>query len=399
METEAPPLVLPRRIEGFPVGYHDDLHPDVSLNYQMNRFSTGEPEMIDEIRAAAARIHDYTDYTREFLALGDAALARGDNLEGAYYLRSAEFYMGKDDSRKQPSRLQYLKLMRAHFGLADSRFEVPYEDGVLSAFRPAPPSQSKGTIVLFMGFDSYIEEVFPMQLYFHEAGYDVVSFDGPGQGVVLEDGHMPMTPDWHKPVKAILDFFELDDVTLIGGSLGGCLAIRAAAFEPRVRRVVANDILTNFFEAMLGQMKGSAQKELSALLEVGADHVVDKLVGRVMKGSLVMDWGIEQGMFVTGTSTPSEFFREMQRYRTDDVSVVVEQDVLLLAGAEDHYVPLQQLDDQIRSLTHARSLTLRVFTRDEQGHEHIQVGNYGLQFRVIKDWIELTQDKERLLQP
>jgi pimeloyl-ACP methyl ester carboxylesterase len=250
-----------------------------------------------------------------------------------------------------------------------------------------------------MGFDSYIEEVFPMQLYFHEAGYDVVSFDGPGQGVVLEDGHMPMTPDWHKPVKAILDFFELDDVTLIGGSLGGCLAIRAAAFEPRVRRVVANDILTNFFEAMLGQMKGSAQKELSALLEVGADHVVDKLVGRVMKGSLVMDWGIEQGMFVTGTSTPSEFFREMQRYRTDDVSVVVEQDVLLLAGAEDHYVPLQQLDDQIRSLTHARSLTARVFTRDEQGHEHIQVGNYGLQFRVIKDWIELTQDKERLLQP
>jgi pimeloyl-ACP methyl ester carboxylesterase len=33
----------------------------------------------------------------------------------------------------------------------------------------------------------------------------------------------------------VLDAFNLDDVTLVGISLGGCLAIRATAFEPRVR--------------------------------------------------------------------------------------------------------------------------------------------------------------------
>lgn len=37
-----------RRLGPFPVGYYQ-LHPDVSLNYQMNRFSTGEADMIGEM--------------------------------------------------------------------------------------------------------------------------------------------------------------------------------------------------------------------------------------------------------------------------------------------------------------------------------------------------------------
>ena len=137
-----------RRVEGFPVGYYY-LHPDVSINYQMNRFSTGEADMIDEMRAIAPKIHDYKDYTREFLALAQDALGRGEKLKGALYLRSAEFYMFDDDPRKQDSRRQFLQLMREYYGFADNdHFEVPYETTVLSAFRAAPP-QPKGTIVIF----------------------------------------------------------------------------------------------------------------------------------------------------------------------------------------------------------------------------------------------------------
>ena len=101
------------------VGYYQ-LHPDVSLNYQMNRFSTGEADMIGEMRAVVPRIHDYSDYTREFLALSQQALAHGETLKGAYYLRSAEFYMFSNDSRKQPARRQFLHLMREHFGVKAS---------------------------------------------------------------------------------------------------------------------------------------------------------------------------------------------------------------------------------------------------------------------------------------
>jgi alpha-beta hydrolase superfamily lysophospholipase len=376
-----------RRVEGFPVGYYY-LHPDVSVNYQMNRFSTGEADMIDEMRAIAPKIHDYKDYTREFFALAQDALGRGEKLKGALYLRSAEFYMFDDDPRKQDSRRQFLQLMREYYGFGDNdHFEVPYETTVLSAFRAAPP-QPKGTIVFFGGYDSYIEEYFPMQRYFAQAGYDVIGFDGPGQGAVLEDGHLALTHEWHKPVKAVLDYFNLEDVTLLGISLGGCLVVRAAAYEPRVRRVITDDIFTDLLDTVWRTVSPAQRAEISSLLKIGADHIINTLFGRAMKESLATEWGVRQGMLVTGTKTPAEWLGQARLYRTDDVSPLIEQDVLLLAGAEDHYVPVHQFYDQIRTLTHARSLTARLFTRQEQAHEHVQVGNLGLQFRIIKDWID-----------
>ncbi len=59
-----------------------------------------------------------------------------------------------------------------------------------------------------------------------------------------------------------------------------------------------------------------------------------------------------------------------------------------MAGAEDHYVPVHQLPDQITTLTHVRSLTARLFTRAEQAQNHVQAGNMGLAFRVILDWMK-----------
>src|SRR5215470_8453977 len=128
------------RIEGFPVGFYDDLHPNASLNYEMNRFSTGEPDMIEEMRSVSPKIHDLADYTREFVALGEAALQRGEGLKGAYYLRSAVFFMFDNDPRKQPTRRRYIQLMREHFSVSEiNHFDVPYETGAISAYRLTPP--------------------------------------------------------------------------------------------------------------------------------------------------------------------------------------------------------------------------------------------------------------------
>jgi hypothetical protein len=68
------------------------------------------------------------------------------------------------------------------------------------------------------------------------------------------------------------------------------------------------------------------------------------------------------------------------------VSERVQQDVLLLAGARDHYVPLPQLWDQIRLLSNARSIAARVFTAQEQAQAHCQVGNLPLAIDTISDW-------------
>jgi len=333
------------------------------------------------------RIHDYNDYTREFLALTQDALGRGEKLKGAYYLRSAEFYMFGDDPRRQATRRQFLQLMREHYGFQDNgHFDVPYETGALSSFRSAPP-QPRGTIVIFGGFDGYIEELFPMQHYFGRAGYDVVSFDRPGQGVALEDGHLAMTHEWHKPVTAVLDLFHLDEVTLTGVSLGGCLAVRAGGLRapraPRGRRRHLHRLYRNNIGAAEAGAAGRAL-DAGSRWELTTSSIP---WWSAMKDSLVTEWGARQGMRATGAKTPAEWLSQMRLYRTGDVSPLIEQDVLLLAGAEDHYVPLHQFYDQIRPRTAC------LFTRQEQAHEHIQIGNLGLQFRVIKDWIHAMQEK------
>jgi len=39
----------------FPVGYYQ-LHPDVSVNYQLNRYYTGDQRMLTEMRTVAPRM-------------------------------------------------------------------------------------------------------------------------------------------------------------------------------------------------------------------------------------------------------------------------------------------------------------------------------------------------------
>jgi hypothetical protein len=88
---------------------------------------------------------------------------------------------------------------------------------------------------------------------------------------------------------------------------------------------------------------------------------------------LLADWGVAQGEHVLGVRTPHEYLASLTRFVTADASGQVGADVLLLAGVEDHYVPFRQFGDQLNTLTGARSVTARVFTREKQaqsGRQH-----------------------------
>jgi pimeloyl-ACP methyl ester carboxylesterase len=197
-----------------------------------------------------------------------------------------------------------------------------------------------------------------------------------------------MTPAWHLPVKAVLDHFQLDHVTLIGLSMGGCLVMRAAAFEPRVERVVAYDIYPDALATVLHQVGALQRGLLNALLTLRAAPLVNAIAHRAARSSPIAQWGIEAGMHVTGASSPYGYFQRTKVYVTADVSALITQDVLLLAGSEDHLVPMAHFLQQIKMLTHARSVTARLFTANESAASHCQVGNYGLAFKTIVDWLD-----------
>lgn len=365
-----------------------ELHPDVSLNFQLNRWAAyGGEAWLRQVEPILPRLTSYDAWRDQFFALGEAAERDGRRLDAALHLRAAEFFMLDSDQRKQPARARLLAHFREPFQGTYSRHEAPFGDLKLPVYRFGEP-RARGSLVIFGGFDSYIEELFPILSALGKRGLDIVAFEGPGQGAVLEDQHAPMTPDWHGPVGAVLDRLGLDDVTLVGISMGGCLVLRAAAVERRVRRVIAFDILTDFHECMMRQVPEAARPVLTTLLAARVGSLTDVLVKFASAHRPVVEWGVQQSMRVFGRATPHEAFEAGRAFHTHDVSSRVTQDVLLMAGAEDHYVPLEQLWTQARSLTHARSLTTRLFTRQEQAQAHCQVGNPALAIDVVSRWIE-----------
>jgi pimeloyl-ACP methyl ester carboxylesterase len=357
------------------------LHPDRNINFQLNRaLFEGR---LEDLRPVAPRIRDYADWNREMLALARTAEGEGRALNAFAYYRAAEFFMDVDDPDRLPTVDKFIALLDgAHPGL-DRRL-VPFRDGVLPAF--VLPGE-RGTILLHGGFDSYIEEFYEIAAAFAARGYRVIAFDGPGQGTARARYGLTMDAAWEQPVGAILDHFAVDDVTLIGISLGGYLAVRAAAYEPRVRRVVAFDVLADFFRCMVSRKGRAVEVAMRALIAVRAAPLVNAFSRIGMRIDLLMAWGIARGMYLTGMTTPYDMFRVLKQFHTRDCSPLVRQDVLVLAGEDDHFVPLAQYYDQLRALVHARSVTGRLFTRAEGAAEHCQFGNVGLALETIATWI------------
>ncbi len=123
-------------------------------------------------------------------------------------------------------------------------------------------------------------------------------------------------------------------------------------------------------------------------MRLQASAAINAALQRAARRRPVVEWGISQAIHVFGVETPQEAFAAAAGYRTRELSSLLTQDVLLCAGAEDHYVPLHQLYDQARWLTKARSVTTRVFTRSDHAQNHCQVGNLGLALHTIGAWID-----------
>lgn len=385
-------LMLNNKIlEGrFPVGFYNDLHPDFSINYQMNRFYTwsNDEEMLKEMKEVSPSIHNYEEYINKFLELHEKALKEGNKLKAAYYMRGAEFYIKESQPQKQTCRKKFISLMQEHFNIKeDQYFKVPYENGFLSTYR-FTPENPKGTFVMFGGFDSYAEELFAIAMPIKDAGYDVVCFEGPGQGATLEDYKIPMDHQWEKPVKTVLDFFHLDNVTLLGISLGGYFALRAAAFEKRIKRVIADDICTDFYQVVIRQIPLQLKEKINTLMADQNSQELNALLYKLANESLMLEWAINQGMLTTGSRTPYEFISKTMLYRTTEISEKIEQDVLLLAAQEDHYIPLNQFFEQGKTLKNVRSLTMRMFTKKENAQNHCHIGNMGLSLKVMLNWLD-----------
>ena len=172
--------------------------------------------------------------------------------------------------------------------------------------------------------------------------------------------------------------------------MGGCLALRAAAFEPRIKRVIAYDVFYDWMETTLDKML-PIKPVVKTLLTIKAAGFFNRLMAQIMNQSPLFDWATSRAMLVLGVTSPYEVFVKSKLYTTRDISPLIKQDVLLLAGVEDHIIPLNHFYIQQKALENVHSLTARLFTRAEHAQNHCQIGNLGLAISNIIDWIEFTR--------
>jgi len=364
----------------FPIGYHS-FHKNKHMNFHLNSWhSLGYWTKIDAEQVAAC-IHGLSNWRRnDLITLAEQMISEGRNLAAAFVYRSIEFFIHPNDSDKIAWYDQFFN----HFYMAvqNEQMErrlIPYQNGHLPALRFSPEN-SKGTIIIHGGLDSFMEEFFSVACTIVNAGYEVILFEGPGQGAALRKSNLHMTHEWEKPTSAVLDYFKLTDVTLVGISLGGFLALRAAAFDERITRVVA-------FDVSAYDLHGSGLQGALYQLFLRNPSLYNWVAKTAMRFSVENDQLISQWMYVTGSSTPAAWNERLQYYSVIDVASHIRQDVLLLAGAEDHMIPIREYHKNMNGLTNARSLTGRIFTAQEHAQNHCQVGNVKLALDVILHWI------------
>lgn len=123
------------------------------------------------------------------------------------------------------------------------RLEMPFEGITMAANLRRPAGRERPPLVILLpGLDSTKEEFFNWENVFLQRGLATVSLDGPGQGETGYRSHL--RPDYEVAVSTLLDTLagradlDLEQVGVVGVSMGGYYAPRVAAFEPRVKAVV-----------------------------------------------------------------------------------------------------------------------------------------------------------------
>ena len=369
----------------FPIGYHE-FHKKQLFNFQLNRWYSLGYARFEDMERAGKKIKNFKDWKVEMLKLAEEAVFENRLLNAAFYYRAAEFYVKSKDPEKELLYDRFIELFYKVFENEKiERHKVPYEGTFLPAIRILPVSEQKGTVIIHGGFDSFIEEWYSMMKYFSNHRYEVIGFEGPGQGAALRKYGLPLTYEWEKPTKAILDYFNPMNSTLLGLSMGGWFCLRAAAFEPRLKRVIASGHAIDYMKSMNSIFRKIHLWSMEHCREFMDRMAVLKFENR--EG--MAPWVVDHLKYITKKEKPLDALEIYVLMNEQNIhSELVKQDVLVLSGSEDHFIPFKMHDMQIKALTNARSVTGRVFTRKEHAQNHCQTGNIGLALDVMVKWIE-----------
>ncbi|MEU6212121.1 alpha/beta fold hydrolase [Streptomyces sp. NPDC047023] len=335
------------------------------------------------------------------LAAGHRISARDGFLRASNYYRSAEFFLHGNpcDARHDHAYDRSVTCFRAAAALFTpviEPVEIPYEDTTLPGYfyRVDGSGTPRPTVIMHNGFDGTAEEMhFFGAMAAVERGYNVLVFDGPGMPGPRHHQGLVFRPDWENVITPVVDFAEnLPDVdgsrlALIGISMGGVLAPRAAAFEHRLAALIAVDGLYDLGQVAVRNVPGT-REEAERLLRAESAPELDAAFEQAMAHDPIARWAIHHGMYVMGVDTPRAFSASYLDYTlADGIAERIQCPTLVCDAEEDMFFQGQpeQLYDHLTC-----PKTFMEFTTEEGAGAHCHPGAMRLSIARIYDWLDDT---------
>jgi dipeptidyl aminopeptidase/acylaminoacyl peptidase len=293
---------------------------------------------------------------------------------GSRYLRAAVYrFCGERQIPPGPAKTaSYAAAMDAfakakdYMPLPIERVEINSPDGILPAYLiPANTKTPAPTVIFYSGFDVVKEMLYCfIREEFVQRGISVIIVDTPGVGEPLRLRNVPSRPDYEVPTKAVVDYLETrpdvdkSRIGIMGISLGGYYAPRGAAFESRIKAVVAWGAIYDY-GAIWQKRWASKSKYLSVPF-------------------FQLPW-------VMGTKTMEEALERVKSFTLADVLPKLKQPILIMHGENDISCPPEEAHKMFANVGSADK-TLRIFTIAEGGAEHVQADEPDAARQLAADW-------------
>lgn len=209
---------------------------------------------------------------------------------------------------------------------------IPYEDTTLPAylFLADDSSTPRPTLLCHGGYDSTREEnYFALAAGALRRGYNVIAFDGPGQGSTVREQGLHFRPDWEAVVTPVVDLaltvpeVDAERLVLVGTSLGGILAPRAAAFDHRLAACVLHDGAHDFHAVVVATASraGSMPGGMEAL----------------MAQNTMVRWVVRNGRWTFGVSDMDELAKASEAYTMAGIADRITCPTLVLDAENDQF--------------------------------------------------------------
>lgn len=391
--------------------YNEILFKDPEFNYQFIRtlgYSYSQGADLGECFSTGCNIKesDIASWYTEWLGVanrlkkfaqnqnssGNFVSAKEANFRASNYFRTASFFMVSPEDRKKgvdawfESRNTFLEALVSLPNIKEVR--IPYENILLPGYFIRSEVPDAPLLIVHSGFDGTAEELyFEVGAAAMARGYNVLLFEGPGQGEVIKVQNVPFRFDWEKVVTPVINFavnlpgINKNKIALMGISMGGYLAPRACAFEPRIKACIANGGVYDLYEPIDNKFPHDLQT-----LATSDPTKYNEIIMTEMKTNVTLNWFFNNGMWTFGVDSPVKLMQQMQKYNLKNVAAKIKQPILIVDSEDD-----QMLRGQAKKLFDAiegNQKTYYLFTTETAAEAHCQMGAIAISNEVIFDWLD-----------